>query len=59
MRGGRKGQRIGHVGERHVREEAVVEEAALKNEVDQGIEGVPYEEEAMTVGRLLVESLEG
>lgn len=38
---------IGHLGERDVREEAVIEEASLEKEVDQGIKGVPDEEHAI------------
>lgn len=50
--GGRgEGERVGHGGQRQPRVEAVVEEAALEAEVDEGVEGVPDEQEALAGAR--------
>lgn len=57
MGGGRQPVWISDFGKGYPREEAMVEEAPLEDEVYQGVERVPYKQEAMASGRLLVERL--
>lgn len=52
-------RRRGERRQRNVREERVVEEGAFEDEVDQGIEGVPDEEESQRAGGAATQCGEG